>query len=85
MLGYFERLIDGLVYELFFPEELHAAGCALAEPLLGAALPPLAELGDGALAELRAINERLYAPDHAARKSLFFMDSIEVVRIIEGK
>ncbi len=85
MLGYFERLIDVLVYELFFPDALAAARCQLFAPLLAAELPPLAALGAEPLPTLRAIYARLYDPEHPARKSLFFLDRVAAVRIIEGK
>jgi hypothetical protein len=37
------------------------------------------------LAELRAKFEKLYASDHPLRQSLFALDSVSEVRIIEGK
>ena len=37
------------------------------------------------LSELRAKFEELYAPSHALRQGLFALDSIEEIRIIEGK
>ena len=37
------------------------------------------------LAELHAKFEELHASDHRLRQSLFAIDSIEEIRIIEGK
>ena len=34
MLGYFERIIDGLVYEAYLPNELHASDKHFLQPLL---------------------------------------------------
>lgn len=85
MAGYFERIIDGLVYELFLPDELAAAGSEFATLLAREALPTLRELGDEPLAALRRVYERLDAPTHPVAKNVFFLHSIAVVRVIEGQ
>jgi hypothetical protein len=84
--AYFERLLNGLVYELFFPEDLHAqkltffAHLAAAQPPMLATIPKsqrtarLAEFH----AQIADINHPLYA-------CLFALNGLEVVRIIEGK
>lgn len=36
----FERLLNGLVYELFFPEDLHAAGIHLFDTCAAAGIQP---------------------------------------------
>ena len=54
-------------------------------PLERQALPTLREMGDEPLAALRRVYERLYTPQHPIRKNLFFLDTIEAVRVIEGK
>ncbi len=39
LLAYLERMLNGLVYELYFPEELHAAGLGLFDSVAQAILP----------------------------------------------
>ena len=85
MAGYFERIIDGLVYELFLPDELAAAGSEFATLLEREALPTLREMGDEPLAALRRVYERLDAPTHPVAKNVSFLHSIAVVRVIEGQ
>ena len=38
MLGYFERVIDGLVYEAYLPVELHKSDKVFLQPLLDEAV-----------------------------------------------
>lgn len=77
---YFERVLDGLVYELYFPQALQAAGCEV-----GRHLPPLPALTVAAEAQLQALYATLEDKNHPVRKALFFMDTVEEVAIIEGK
>ncbi len=86
LAGYFEQWVNALVYELFFPDELHAAGLHFFRLAQEAKLLPLSRMKKGTeLAELRAKFEELYAPNHPLRQGLFALDSIEEIRIIEGK
>jgi len=86
LAGYFEQWVNALVYELFFPGPLHAAGLHFFTLAKTARLEPLAALPPGQeLSRLRAKFEDLYQPTHPLRQSLFALDSIEEVRIIEGK
>lgn len=86
LAGYFEQWVNALVYELFLPEPLHAAGLHFFRIAKDAELEPLARMKPGTeLARLRAKFEQLYKSDHPLRQSLFALDSIEEVRIIEGK
>lgn len=85
MLKYFEQIINGLVYELYFPEDLHAHDFAFADPLQSENLPALDDIQDNKLEALRAIFQRLYAQDHPIRRNLFLLDTVPVIRIIEGK
>lgn len=41
MLSYWERMLNGLVYELYFPEEVHGAGLRLFDLVEAANLPNL--------------------------------------------
>jgi hypothetical protein len=86
MLGYWEQVLNGLVYDLFFPEELHAAGVHLFKLVEQAALPAIDSIAKTKrLAELRTHFERLYDTTHSLRGALFTLRSLEPIRIIEGE
>ena len=85
MLGYFERIIDGLVYDSYLPEALHQGKKQFFKPLFDERLPQLEEIRGDKMAALREIFERLYERTHPIRRNLFFMDSVKPIRIIEGK
>ena len=85
MLKYFERIIDGLVYESYLREELHHGGKHFFKPLLDERLPQLEEIRDDKMSALQEIFERLYERTHPVRINLFFLDSVKPIRIIEGK
>ena len=85
MLKYFERIIDGLVYESYLGEELHQGGKQFFKPLLDEGLPQLEEIRGDKMSALREIFERLYERTHPVRRNLFFLDSVKSIRIIEGK
>ena len=85
MLRYFERIIDGLVYESYLGEELHHGGKQFFKPLLDERLPQLEEIRGNKMAALQEIFERLYERTHPIRRNLFFLDSVKPIRIIEGK
>lgn len=84
--SYLELWVNALVYELFFPQSLHRAGLRFFSLADKAKIKPLSEIKPGEeLAELQAKYEELHASNHPLRQSLFAIDSIEEVRIIEGK
>ncbi|RAL68828.1 protein of unknown function DUF450 [Dehalococcoides mccartyi] len=85
MTAYFEQLIDALVYEIYFPEEFSDSGKSPIHLLTQAQLPVLKELKGDKASILRDIFQRLYATDHPVRSMLFFLDSLETVRVIEAK
>ena len=85
MLKYFERIIDGLVYECYLGEELHQGEKQFFKPLLDERLPQLEEIRGDKMSSLREIFERLYERTHPVRRNLFFLDSVKPIRIIEGK
>jgi hypothetical protein len=75
----FEQLINGLVYELFFPDELHAA-CEQED------IARLATLQGTALAtETEAMSSRIFSNNHPIRGMLFDLQGLDMVRIIEGQ
>jgi len=85
MVAYWERILNGLVYELYFPEEVHGAGLQLFDLVAQARLPEITILPvEERLRELRRRFEELYDIEHSLRAALFTLGNIEVVRIIEG-
>ena len=85
MLGYFERIIEGMIYESYLPDELHKSRKHLFQPLFDEKLPRLEEIQDDKMSACRDIFERLYEKTHPVAVNLFFLDSVKSVRIIEGK
>ncbi len=85
MLKYFERIIDGLVYECYLPDVLHQGDKYFFKPLLDEHFPQLEEISDDKISAFRDIFEHLYDRTHPVRKNLFFLDSLKPIRIIEGK
>ena len=82
----YEKLLNGLVYELYFPEELHAAGLHLFDLAEQARLPDINTLPEASRLEtLRAKFEELNAPGHPLRAALDKLATLETVRIIEGR
>ena len=85
MLGYFERIIDGLVYESYLPDELHKGNKHFFQPLLDEQLPRLEDIQGDKMSACRDIFERLYEKTHPVAVDLFFMSSVKPIRIIEGR
>jgi hypothetical protein len=84
--AYCEQLVNGLVYELFFPDELHAQKLFLFKYTDEAKLPDLDSLLiDKRLSLLREAFERISDLNHPIRSCLFSLQALEVVRIIEGE
>lgn len=76
------QLIDGLVYELYFPEEIKAANKAILHHL--GELEPLTDAmsEEEKLAVVQREFDRLYDPRHPVRNHLETIDSVEMVRTI---
>lgn len=85
MLGYFDRIIDGLVYEAYLPDELHKGRKHFFQPLLDEQLPWLEEIQGDKMSACRDLFERLYEKTHPVAVNLFFLDSVKPIRIIESK
>ncbi len=81
--AYFEQLINGLVYELYFPEELEAAGKTLLSHL-GELKPFTKEMNEEEkLVVIQSEFNRLYDPGHPIHNNLETLDSVDEVRIIQ--
>lgn len=85
LLGYLERILDGMVYEAYLPDELHKGSKYFFQPLLDEQLPRLEEIPGDKISALRDLFECLYEKTRPAAVNLFFLDSVKRVRIIEGK
>ncbi len=72
----FERLINGLVYELFFPEDLHAKNIRL--------FAACEQAGISAGMDAQAIAAAIFHPSHPIYGMLFELQTVEVVRLIEA-
>ena len=82
----FEQLINGLIYELYFPEPLQSAGINLMELSTHEGLAALAEMEGVTLAErVNEYAEHIFSPQHPIRGLLFDLQGIPVVRLIEGR
>jgi hypothetical protein len=84
--SYFEQWVNALVYELFFPHELHTAGLHFFALIEAEALPQLDKLAESdRLPRLRKLFQTTYATDHKLRQALYRLGSLDLVRTIEGK
>ena len=80
---YFEQIIDGMVYELYFEKEIKQAGCDILKYLND--LPEIKdEMPDNEkMKTITKVFNKLYDKESPVRKNLFFMDSVEEVAIIK--
>jgi hypothetical protein len=86
MVAYWERVLNGLVYELYFPEELHDAGLRLFDLVAQADLPDITKLPEkDRLPKLRQKFEELHDGAHPLKVALDKLQTLDTVRIIEGK
>jgi adenine-specific DNA-methyltransferase len=83
MTAWFEQLIDACVYELYFPEEFAKGNC-VSVALSATELPKLVK-GEAPSITLESFFETTYAPAHPVRRAAFFIDTLPMVRVIEGK
>ena len=82
----FEQLINGLIYELYFPEPLQSAGINLMARSANEELAALGGMEGAALTErVNELAEHIFSPQHPIRGLLFDLQGIPVVRMIEGR
>ena len=81
-----EQLLNGMVYELYFPDDLHERGLHLFDAARDAGLEHLSGLEGEKLARAAAEFTRQHlAPSRPLRVMLSDLQSLDVVRIIEGQ
>jgi len=78
--AYFERLLNGMVYELFFPDDLHAQKLRFFDLLGEVDIPK--KVGK---TEWAALHEQIANVNHPIYAALFALNGLEVVRIIEDR
>jgi hypothetical protein len=84
--AYFERLLNGLVYELFFESDLHSEKLTVFAHLEGAEPPSLGAVPQSQrTARLAEFHAQIADVNHPVYACLFALNGLEVVRIIEGK
>jgi hypothetical protein len=80
---FFHQLNSGIIYELYFSEEIKSAGKEILKHL--GDLKPISEemSEEKKLAIIQSEFERLYDPNHPVRFAIETLDSVEEVRIIK--
>lgn len=82
--AFFERLINSIMYELYLTEAIQNAKCEVLKHL--STLPALKEGADEKnLKMIEKIYKELSDPNHPVSVAIFKMDTIEEIRVIEGK
>ena len=84
IISLFERLLNGLMFELYFPREVHEANIALFD-LVGQAITANFTLDPtkSCLPQLRKLTEQLQKSSHPIQIALEKLDAIDVVRTIK--
>ena len=86
MSAYFEQIINGMVYELYLPEEVHGAGLHLFDIVAKAELPAVESIPEkDRLPRLHRLFETLYDSTHPLKLALNKLQTLDSVQIIEGK
>ncbi len=85
MFSFWERTLNGMVYELYFPDEVHGAGLHLCSLVEQAKIPHINKIVKSKRLEtMRDKFEDLYDPNHSLRIALDKLQTLDTVRIIEG-
>lgn len=82
--AYFEQIIDGLVFELYFLMELKSASIEIAKHLKDLKSIPDTLSENEKLEIIRSEFDRLYNPYHPVRNHIESLNHLEFVRIIKG-
>jgi adenine-specific DNA-methyltransferase len=80
---YFEQILDGLVYELYFTETFENANLSLHQHLLDLpVLDTIAVRDPSVYLAIKAVFDTLYEKNHPVRSAVFLMMSITEVKLI---
>lgn len=84
VLIFFDQVVNSLIFELYFTEEIKSAGKEILKHLEG--LEPITDemSEEKKLAIIQSEFERLYDPNHPVRFAIETLDSVEEVRIIKN-
>ncbi len=85
MVGYFEWILKGLVYEFYMPALLQSANRDIFKHLIAEQLPEVDEIQGDKMSFFRSLYEHLHHRKHPVRVNTFFQDSLRPIRIIEDK
>ena len=85
MALFFQQLVNGLVYELYFEKELRAAGIEFLPLLTREVIVPLPDEKLEQPEVIERVYRTLHDSSHPVRVGLFKLDTVWEVRIIEGK
>ena len=85
MVGYFEWILKGLVYEFYMPDLLQSANRDIFKHLIAEQLPEVDEIQGDKMSFFRSLYEHLHHRKHPVRVNTFFQDSLRPIRIIEDK
>jgi adenine-specific DNA-methyltransferase len=85
IVAFIEQLLNGLVYELFFTNELHERRIRLFDALGKSELPDIVAMpADQARNAIATIHEALSRASHPVRGMLFDLQGLPIVQMIEG-
>lgn len=86
--SYFERIIDAIAYEIYFPDVINTAGCEILTHLSGLSSLTGEEDEVSKAKDLKIIKDvykLLTDPTHPVDSVLLKLNNVEEVKIIEGK
>ena len=85
MALFFQQLVNGLVYQLYFEKELRLAGIEFLPLLTREVIPPLPDEKIKHPEVIERVYRILHDSSHPVRVGLFKLDTVREVRIIEDK
>ena len=85
MLGYFQWILNGLIYEFYLPDLLQSADRDIFKHLIAEVLPEVGEISGDKMSVFRSLYEHLHHREHPVRVNTFFQDGLRPIRIIEDK
>ena len=85
MVGYFEWILKGLIYEFYMLDLLQNANRDIFKHLIAEELPEVDEMQGDKMDVFRSLYEHLHHREHPVRVNTFFQDSLRPIRIIEDK